>query len=69
MAVDEQDEGEGYRLTVHNDGVAFPEGLDFRNTDTLGLQLVNSLTRQLDGEIELHRKVGTTFEIRFPRAK
>jgi len=69
MAVDKRDEREGYRLTVHNDGVAFPEGLDFRNTDTLGLQLVNSLTRQLDGEIVLHRKAGTTFEIRFPRAK
>jgi PAS domain S-box-containing protein len=68
MTVEDGADGEGYRLTVHNDGKAFPEGLDFRNTETLGLQLVNSLTRQLGGRIDLHREAGTTFEIRFPRA-
>jgi PAS domain S-box-containing protein len=59
---------EGYRLIVRNDGVAFPAGVDFRNTDTLGLQLVNSLTRQLSGQIDLHTEEDTTFEICFPRS-
>jgi PAS domain S-box-containing protein len=59
----------GYRLVVRNDGIAFPEGLDFRSTDTLGLQLVNSLTRQLGGQIDLYTEVDTTFEIRFPRSE
>jgi PAS domain S-box-containing protein len=60
---------EGYRLVVRNDGTAFPAELDFRNTDSLGLQLVNSLTRQLGGQIDLHTEVDTTFEIRFPCAE
>ena len=54
-----------YRLTVWDDGVGFPEGLDFRNTQSLGLQLVNSLTQQLGGTVELNREGRTAFEIVF----
>lgn len=52
-------------LMVCDTGMGFPEDLDFRNTDSLGLQLVNNLTRQINGTIELERKEGTKFEIKF----
>nr|WP_319374524.1 PAS domain S-box protein [uncultured Methanobacterium sp.] len=52
-------------LTVSDTGVGFPEDLDFRNTSTLGLQLVNNLTRQIDGKLELNRDNGTEFKITF----
>jgi PAS domain S-box-containing protein len=52
-------------LTVSDNGVGFPAELDFRETDSLGLQLVNTLVRQIDGTIELHRDGGTRFEIAF----
>lgn len=52
-------------LNVRDNGVGFPEDLDFRRTDSLGLQLVNILTSQLDGSIALHRGEGTRFEITF----
>ncbi|MFZ2955952.1 MAG: CHASE domain-containing protein [Candidatus Ozemobacteraceae bacterium] len=52
-------------LTVADDGVGFPEHLDFRNTTSLGLQLVNVLAGQIDGTIELSREEGTTFSINF----
>jgi len=52
-------------LIVSNNGVDFPEDLDFRNTKTLGLQLVNTLTQQLNATIELDSSVGTTFKITF----
>jgi len=52
-------------LTVADDGVGLPEDLDFKNTRTLGLELVNNLTKQIDGEIKLDRSQGTKFEIRF----
>ena len=54
------------RLTVSDDGVGFPGNINFRNTDSLGLQLVNTLTEQLDGEIELTNGTGTIFAICFP---
>ena len=58
-------------LIVSDNGVGFPEDLDFRNTESLGLQLVNMLTRQLEGTIELDRSDGTAVKITFtePRFK
>ena len=44
-------ERDKYLLSVGDDGVGFPEGLDWRNTGTLGMQLVITLTEQLEGEI------------------
>jgi two-component sensor histidine kinase len=52
-------------LTFSDNGVGFPEHIDFKNTESLGLQLVNTLTDQLDGEIELFGDAGTRFEIVF----
>jgi PAS domain S-box-containing protein len=48
---------------VKDNGKGFPKELDFRNTNTLGLQLVNDLVKQLKGNIELDRKGGTTWKI------
>jgi two-component sensor histidine kinase len=56
-------------LVVSDNGVAFPVDLDFRNTETLGLKLVISLTNQLDGAIGLDRSAGTRFEITFSELK
>ncbi|MCC6397665.1 MAG: PAS domain-containing protein [Bacteroidetes bacterium] len=53
-------------LTVRDTGVGFPAGLDFRQTQTLGMQLVNTLTAQINGTIALNRNGGTTFSITFP---
>jgi len=52
-------------LIVSDNGIGFPENLDFRNTATLGLRLVNTLTAQLGGTIELLRGAGTSFRITF----
>ena len=42
-----------FTLIIEDNGLGFPEDVDFRNTETLGLQLVNNLTSQIDGDIEL----------------
>lgn len=55
-----------YVLEVKDDGVGFPKDLDFRETNSLGLQLITSLTRQLQGRIEMTNHHGTTFRIEFP---
>ncbi|OPY28717.1 MAG: DNA-binding transcriptional regulator BasR [Methanobacterium sp. PtaU1.Bin242] len=60
-----RDDEENFILTVSDNGVGFPEGLDFKNTDTLGLQLVDTLVRQLEGTIELNKKDGTEFIVTF----
>jgi two-component sensor histidine kinase len=50
---------------VSDDGVGFPKELDFRETESLGLQLVTTLTEQLGGRIELNNGRGTEFRINF----
>lgn len=52
-------------LIVRDNGRGFPKGLDFRTTESLGLQIVNTLVEQLDGSIKLHRENGTLFKIEF----
>jgi PAS domain S-box-containing protein len=63
---------EKYVLRVKDDGVGFPDGLDFRKTDTLGMQIVITLVEQIEGRLELSRKAGTAFRLEFnelPRKK
>lgn len=55
-----------YILVVEDDGVGFPEDLDFKKTETMGMILVNTLTDQLTGNVELHKDKGTKFVITFP---
>ncbi|AKB12207.1 PAS domain S-box-containing protein [Methanosarcina thermophila] len=54
-----------YTLAISDSGVGIPQEINFENPDTLGLQLVNVLVDQLDGEIELIKNRGTTFKIGF----
>ena len=57
--------GEEYELSVEDNGIGFPEGLDFAKTKTLGCQLINSLAAQLGGTVELLRQGGTKSTVRF----
>ena len=51
-------------LVISDNGIGLPEGLDFRNTKTLGMELINTLVDQLDGSIEyIKDKGGTEFKI------
>jgi PAS domain S-box-containing protein len=54
-----------YELIVSDNGVGFPEDIDFRDTESLGLKLVISLIDQLDGTIELNRTGRSTFTFSF----
>jgi len=55
-----------YVLIVEDNGIGFPSNVDFKNTSSLGLQLVNVLTIQIHGTIELSREKGTRFTITIP---
>jgi len=61
--------GDGYILRVKDDGVGFPEGLDFRKTETLGMQIVNTLVSQIDASIDLGQEKGTQFTIHFQEVR
>lgn len=54
-----------FTLVISDNGVGVPEGVDFNTTNTLGLQLVNTLVLQLGADIELDRTGGSTYRITF----
>ena len=56
---------DAFVLTVSDNGIGFPEDLDFMNTDSLGMQLIVALVEQLEGTMKLDRHKGTGFTIDF----
>jgi len=54
-----------FTLIIKDNGTGFPEDMDFKNMESLGLQLVDLLVDQVNGSIELNRKNGTEFKIEF----
>jgi two-component sensor histidine kinase/AmiR/NasT family two-component response regulator len=54
-----------YLLTIKDNGKGLPENIDIQSTESLGLQLVNTLTKQLAGTVEINRNDGTEFNIKF----
>ena len=54
-----------YVLSVNDNGVGFPENIDYKNTESLGLQLVTNLVNQIDGTIELDDVDGSSFRTIF----
>lgn len=62
-----ESEGGTLRLTVRDNGIGFPEGVDLRATDTLGLQIVTLLVDQIDGKLDVKRDRGAAFTVTFKR--
>jgi two-component sensor histidine kinase len=52
-------------LTVADNGQGMPADLDIRQTRSLGFQLINALTSQIGGTLEVQRETGTEITIRF----
>ena len=54
-----------FLLQVTDDGVGFPESVNLNNTQSLGLQLVLTLVKQLGGRVNLISNQGAEFKIEF----
>ncbi len=52
-------------LSIRDDGIGLPDGLDNGRSDTLGMEIVTSLVGQIDGRLEILRDQGTEFRISF----
>ena len=56
-----------FALIVSDSGIGLPKELDLQNTNSLGLQLVNALTHQLEGNINFLRNRGLKIIITFAK--
>jgi PAS domain S-box-containing protein len=57
--------GSMYSLMISDNGIGLPLSVDPATAETLGLQLVSTLTRQLGGVLSLYREEGTRFDVQF----
>jgi two-component sensor histidine kinase len=55
-----------WRLSVRDTGVGLPADFESRRTQSLGLQLVSDLARQLGGTLEIGSGSGAVFTVVFP---
>jgi two-component sensor histidine kinase len=67
LIVELKEIGNQVSLKISDDGVGLPENFKFEKNDSLGVQLVYSLTEQLDGTIEVNSEKGTSFLITFEK--
>ncbi len=58
-------EGPQYRLRVQDNGVGIPTETDAQ-AESLGLQVVRALVRQIHGQLHIESQGGTLVDIRFP---
>jgi len=55
-----------YELTVSDNGVGFSES-DIDSSNSLGITLINTLARQIYGDVKLASKGGVKYTIKFPK--
>lgn len=60
-----QDKHGKITLIVQDDGIGFPKDLDVSQLDSLGLDLVWTLTQQIKGNLEIEQNQGTCFKLTF----
>ena len=58
-----------YCLEVKDNGKGFPNDINYKNADSLGLSLITSLSEQIDADLEYVGSPGTSFKINFNEKK
>lgn len=58
--------GINYEMEISDNGRGFPEEPDLNKPDSLGLELVNTLTRQLNGQVNIFNAKGVKARVSFP---
>jgi len=62
-----KEENNRMAITIRDTGIGFPEGFDWRHTNSLGLHLVSALIEQVQGSIDMvNNGPGTTFRMVIP---
>jgi len=54
-----------FELIVGDNGVGLPKDFTFQSANTLGMELIDTLTSQLDGKISRMDREGSFFKIEF----
>lgn len=67
ISVSISQKGPYFQLTYSDNGTGIPDEIDFKNSGTLGLELIHILTEQLEGKIEYKKTKLSSFIIEFKK--
>ncbi|HEY9194978.1 MAG TPA: sensor histidine kinase [Mucilaginibacter sp.] len=56
-------------LNIADDGIGLPEGFDIKEASSLGMEMMKSLSKQLDGNLKIEDKDGVVITFVFPAEK
>lgn len=57
----------GNYLLIKDNGIGIPQDFNIKDSNSLGLRIVEMITKQLQGEFSVIRNDGTEFTVRFPQ--
>ena len=60
-----RNEESNYLIEISDNGVGMPEDIDLNTSNTLGIELINALVDQLDGELSFSAKNGVKYCLTF----
>lgn len=59
-----------YQMTYHDNGVGLPANFDLTKSKSLGLKLIHTLTKQLNGQVNIsHEQKGVNYTFGFTKSK
>lgn len=61
--------GDDIILEVKDNGTGIPDSFNTEDSDSLGMQLIDTLVKQLEGQIEIDNSSGTSFKIKIKEIK
>ena len=56
---------DGFQLTYQDNGIGLPDNIKTEKQQTLGLKLIHTLTKQLNGTLQIDNRVGAFFQFNF----
>lgn len=64
-----QTDNDSYRMTYHDNGVGIPADFDISKSNSLGLKLIHTMTKQLNGTVKVSNQEGAHFQFDFTQKK
>jgi two-component sensor histidine kinase len=69
LVIELKKEKNDYILMIMDNGIGIHDNFDLEKSESLGMQLINNLTDQIDGELKLDTSHGTKITIKFGKQK
>ena len=64
-----KDKNEYLHLVISNNGLLLPDGINYKNPVSIGMELIRIMIIQLSAEVELQKEKGVLYKFKFKELK